>query len=300
MLNRLRALGIEADKRPDGTLLVSTGCEDARVDALVHWSLRNEGIAAQAGPPGTVELTDDSTPESVERAFRMALCPDLLCFDVDGTLVNNTLAQLATIRRTLLELAGRRMPVDEIMAIRRSKHWIGDETFVIELCRRYGTEVSMAEVEHLMNLRYIGSDEQPGFCQFEQLIVHPEVLERLASRFSVALVTSRSRAKLTPLLPRLALPEDTPTVCHDDVTQDKPDPEGVNRARSLAGRQYAWMLGDREEDMQAGQQAGALPIGVGTSRERLEAAGAAVVLKDVNELEAILPLARPSSDASSA
>ena len=76
--------------------------------------------------------------------------------------------------------------------------------------------------------------------------------------------------------------------CLDDVQKGKPDPEGILNAKALCGTHQTWMVGDNIDDVLAAKAAGAIPIGVGPNREALLAAGAAIVLEDINQLEALL------------
>lgn len=70
-----------------------------------------------------------------------------------------------------------------------------------------------------------------------------------------------------------------------DVKQGKPSPEGIqNLQRKYGGA--SWMCGDNPDDMQAAVASNSLAIGIGTNKvEALYAAGADVVLDNINELE---------------
>jgi phosphoglycolate phosphatase-like HAD superfamily hydrolase len=76
----------------------------------------------------------------------------------------------------------------------------------------------------------------------------------------------------------------------------KPDPAPVRLALDRLGVSTAWMVGDTPDDLDAARRAGVLPIGVPASGDdfestttTLEAAGAARVLGDPNEIGEIMP-----------
>ena len=81
---------------------------------------------------------------------------------------------------------------------------------------------------------------------------------------------------------------DSDCITVEDVLRGKPDPEGILTARTRANTERVWMVGDNRDDIAAALAAGAVAIGVGENRAALLEAGAAVVLDDINEIEALL------------
>jgi len=238
---------------------------------------------------GRLRLDGKGRWPSVERALRRALYPELICFDVDGTIVDAAMSGLATVSATLLHLTGRRWTTAKLVAALRERQWRGIGEMVAELCARCGRETPVAEVERVMDSFYFPGPEHPGFFTLERPLIGPGLLGRLERRCALAFVTMRSRRRLDAIRSLAGLPRGAIAVCEEDVVAAKPDPEGVRLALTLSGRSCAWMVGDREEDVAAAVAAGVLPIGVGPRRGKLEAAGAAYVLDDINDLESLLP-----------
>ena len=83
----------------------------------------------------------------------------------------------------------------------------------------------------------------------------------------------------------------------------KPDPAPVVAALDRLGVARAWMIGDTPDDVRAARAAGVVPLAVvapgddpAAMGETLLRAGAARVLADVDELDALLRAVRPGED----
>jgi phosphoglycolate phosphatase-like HAD superfamily hydrolase len=252
--------------------------------------LASEGFGAAGDAAGGELLIPLTVPlHAAAACLERALFPDLLCLDVDGTLIDNSVSLLATIRMVVELHTQQRPTVQAIIAVHRQRRdWTSDDELAQEICRAHGSTPTLEDIQRWSDFFYYGNDEQAGTSSLERPLFDAGLRETLA-QYPLALVTSRTRRKLAPILSILALPETTKLVCRDDVAADKPDPEGVRRAMSLFPCARPWMIGDRPSDILAGCGAGAVAIGVGPDRATLEAAGAAVVLGSINELPTILP-----------
>jgi HAD superfamily hydrolase (TIGR01549 family) len=140
---------------------------------------------------------------------------------------------------------------------------------------------------------YLGDDQQPGSCQRERLLVDREALSRLARTMPLAIVTGRPRAQAESFLAHSEIAELFSVIVAMEDAPAKPDPAPVQRALHLLGVERAWLLGDTVDDIRAARAASVVPLGVAAAMpdngSGLLEAGAARVLRNIDELEELLP-----------
>jgi HAD superfamily hydrolase (TIGR01549 family) len=157
-------------------------------------------------------------------------------------------------------------------------------------------DVPLAEVTERFRELYLGTSEKAGLRESERLLVDRELLERLAVRLPLGIVTGRPRKEAAWFLERTEISHlFGATVCLEDGPL-KPDPEPVRLALKRLGVQRAWMVGDTPDDIRASAAAGVVPLGIvapgddlSNASSSLRNAGAAVVLDGLNVLEELLP-----------
>lgn len=98
-------------------------------------------------------------------------------------------------------------------------------------------------------------------------LIHPmpdaiDVLRQLRSMgIPVGIVSTRYRSSLMELLEKNRMTEFVSVIIgHDDVVRDKPDPEGILRAKDALGCRFFMYAGDSPMDIQAGRNAGAFTV----------------------------------------
>ena len=89
-----------------------------------------------------------------------------------------------------------------------------------------------------------------------------QVLQQLrAMGIPVGTVSTRYRTSLMELLEKNGMTEFMSVIIgHDDVSRDKPDPEGILRAMDMLGCRYGMYVGDSPMDIRAGRNAGAFTV----------------------------------------
>lgn len=113
-------------------------------------------------------------------------------------------------------------------------------------------------------------------------LVEPAVVEALAARRPLGVVTSCPRRLAESVLQRHGFQPFVQTVVCSEDGPGKPDPAPVRLALQRLGAATAWMLGDNPGDVVAARGAGVVPLaiaprgpGADAHAERLRAAGAA-------------------------
>lgn len=120
-----------------------------------------------------------------------------------------------------------------------------------------------------------------------------EALRELSSAGSrLGVVTSKRRWAVERELVALGLDDKfDAVVCREDTDRHKPNPQPLLHAQTLIGARAAAYVGDAQTDMVAARAAGVVPLGVGwgwDEPQKLQSAGAAMVLQDFGELAAAL------------
>ena len=240
------------------------------------------------GITGCVRFSVPVETAALEAALTLAFKPELLCLDVDGTLIDVRASFDETVLRTVYHFCGLRPDRDEILALRAAGGFNDDHVLSRELIRRHGADVPLEQVKAVFETLYFGDGTTPGTVTRETPLIDARLLDRMRKEFRIALVTGRNRREMAPGIDLLGLDAGTPCYTVDDVTHPKPDPEGIRAASEVTGCRRVWMVGDNLDDIRAAVAAGAVPIGVGENREALEKAGACAFFDHIDQIEELL------------
>ncbi len=278
------------EPQPSQTNFVLAGFSDAR---RVHRGLEAQGIRVRRFPhlPEFVRITvprDDTEFRRLERALDALEAPDALLFDMDGVLADVSRSYREAIVRTCADY-GIRVDNRAIDRCKAAGNANNDWRVTQLLLAERGVEAPLAEVTARFEAVYQGTEEAPGLRRHETLIPRPGLIEELARRFPLGIVTGRPRADAERFLREKGIRGCFRVViCAEDAPL-KPDPAPVRLALEALAARTAWMLGDTPDDVRAAVGAGAVPVGVvppgggAEVRDALELAGAAqVVQADAN------------------
>lgn len=237
---------------------------------------------------GCLRITIPVDASRLQQALLTALQPDLLCLDMDGVLIDTRASYDACVQQTVTALGGSEPDLNALQSLRNSGGFNDDWALAQALLKQQGLDIDYLRVVDTFQSLYLGTEKTPGLCQRESAVASEQTVARFA-RQPYAVVTGRPRAEAEAGVQLCAL-QPNRIVSRDDVAKLKPDPEGIlacKQAFSRNGR--VWMVGDSVDDMRAAVGAGAVAIGIGTDNaEALRAAGADVVIADINALEALL------------
>jgi histidinol-phosphate aminotransferase len=263
--------------------------------AWVYSALAALGILVRSFPgkedlQGWLRITCPGEDEKFARlcaALRTVLQPQGLLFDLDGVLADVS----QSYRRAIIETAatyGVEIRAEEIQAAKTEEGSNNDWTLTVRLLERHGVQADLAEVT-----LYQGSSKRPGLRQTEKLLASPELLASLSRSVPLGVVTGRPRADAERFLEENGVADRLSSlVCLEDAPL-KPDPRPVRLALEQLGIERAWMIGDTPDDLTAARLAGVLPLGVVAPGDgdpgALTAAGAARVLRKLDELQELMP-----------
>jgi histidinol-phosphate aminotransferase len=271
--------------------------------AFVRDGLRARGILVRDFPdrPGletSLRITLPGDPadfERLTRALETVLAPEAIVFDLDGVLADVRESQRAAMIATAATYDVTVTMQDIELALRAgdaSNDWIVTQRLIAER----GVRADLAVVTSRYQSLYLGTNGSSGLRDRERSIVPRTVLERLASRLPLAVVTGRPREEARWFLDREGLtPLFRAVVCMEDAPR-KPDPAPIRLALSRLGVTRAWMIGNTPDDVRAAAAASVVPLGVVAPGDDIDPtaaaltdAGAARVLDHIADLEELLP-----------
>jgi HAD superfamily hydrolase (TIGR01509 family) len=209
-----------------------------------------------------------------------------LLWDIDGTLIDTTHLVAAGLDHVYRTFLGRTMPMEDIRAI------IG--TPLAEQVRVFGDPAQWGVSAEEMEAEFIRYWEAR---KHEERLI-PEVIATLIAGKrqgrKTGLVTSKNHAEIRNTLPRTGIADFVDAVVTaDDVTNPKPDPEGVGQALRLlqSAPSDAIFIGDTVHDLRAGRDAGVARCAVtwgAAPRARLVAESPELICNEPGELAALL------------
>lgn len=177
----------------------------------------------------------------------------IVLFDLDGTLINTKRLYLECYRRAILPYVGREWSAEEILSLRpRSefrflKDVVGEDRFP-RCLEAFHREYDALHDEHFRGI-YDGV---------------PEMLSALRqAKLTLGIVTGKSRRSWEVTTARAALGPFQALVFDDDVSEPKPDPQGIRLALEQLGAApaHTYYLGDSVSDIEAAIAAGVVPAG---------------------------------------
>jgi len=279
---RLAAFGIDAPPSQANFILAECGDRAPFLKA----ALAALGVIVRHFPnrPGlttALRITLPGDARAFERlltALETALAPEALLFDMDGVLADVQHSQRAAIAATARSF-GVDVTSAQVSAAIRSGNAANDW---IVTRRLIGSDASLDEVKERYQPLYLSLRDR------ECLIPPVELLERLAARRPLAIVTGRPRAEAQWFLERAGIAHLFNVVVTMEDAPPKPDPAPVRLALERLGVRRAWMVGDTPDDMRAAAQAGVLPLAVAAPGD-VAPAGGARVLDQLTDLLEMLP-----------
>ncbi len=224
------------------------------------------------------------------------IAPDVIVFDMDGVLVEVSASYREAIRETVQHFTGELVSPDLIQDFKNAGGWNNDWLLCHRLIADRGKTVDYADVVAYFNRIFLGENGD-GLIQNEVWMPSEGLLERLQNVATLAIFTGRAQYEADATLGKYASGiRFQPLVTDDSVPNPKPAPDGLLQIQQQHPGKTIWYLGDTVDDARSAQAAGVPFIGVSTPHNPrheeiasiLRSLGAFTVLKDINELEALV------------
>lgn len=297
LLSELARRGFDAPPGQGNFVFPELGDESWWRDALAGLGIAVRVFPDRPSLRGRVRITVPERAEDVERllaAVDTVRAPEAVLLDMDGVLADVSGSYREAILATARELGVALRPA-EVAAAKAAGGANDDWELTRRLLARRGVERPLAEIVRRFEAHYQGEGLRPGLKERERCLPPVRILERLAARVRLAVVTGRPRRDAGEFLRRHGLEGlFGAVVCMEDGP-GKPDPAPVRLAMERLGVSRAWMVGDTPDDVRAARAAGVLPLGVIPPGEAeswrgvLLRAGAARVVDELEELLEVLP-----------
>ena len=189
---------------------------------------------------------------------------DLIVFDMDGVLVDVTASYRATIQATVKHFTGNEPHAETIQDWKNRGGWNDDWKLSHALIAERGHDTPYQTVVDQFQDIFHG-DGTNGLILREHWIANDGLFERLGTNHRLAVFTGRLRWEAEVTLNRF-LPEVlSPVVGIDDVTNGKPDPEGLLKICADIPHGRAWYIGDTVDDARASSAAKVPFIGIASA-----------------------------------
>jgi HAD superfamily phosphatase len=221
----------------------------------------------------------------------------VLVFDIDGVLLDVTESYREAIQQTVESFTGVRPARALIQDFKNQGGWNDDWLLSHRLVHELGGSARLEEVIARFD-RLLMGENGDGLIAGERWLAAPGLLERLATRFRLAIFTGRHRHEIAPSLARYSggISFD-PIVSNEMVANPKPAPDGLLLIAGMLPEARLWYIGDTVDDARSALAAGVPFIGIAAPanprHDELAAAlrreGAIAVLDDINQLEGALP-----------
>jgi HAD superfamily phosphatase len=220
-----------------------------------------------------------------------------IVFDMDGVLAEVTESYRETIIQTVRHFTGRTIQPGLIQQYKNMGGWNNDWMLSQRICADLGAPVEYAAVIAQFNHLFLG-DNFDGLITREVWVPQSGLLERLASRFDLAIFTGRPLEDAGITLRRNASSITfDPMITMESVSEPKPSPQGLKMIREMRPGAPLYYVGDTVDDARSSRAAAVPFIGIAARAnplhheltELLTSEGAIAVLDNVNELEGVLP-----------
>ncbi|WP_144393453.1 aminotransferase class I/II-fold pyridoxal phosphate-dependent enzyme [Pleionea sediminis] len=238
---------------------------------------------------GCVRITIPYQLEKLMTALKNVFQPDILCFDMDGVLIDTSTSYDNAIKATVKEFTGKSISDDDINRLRSQGGFNNDWVLSKALISENNQEIDLSTVIECFQGYYLGK-ENDGFIANETILVSEELSKSLETRQqTIGIVTGRPGAEAligqANIAERFSYWENAFRMSDDDVEKSKPDPEGIIQLKRQNKAMSSWMVGDTPDDIKAALGSDSLAIGIGLENENaLLDAGADLVVDSVNDL----------------
>ncbi len=204
-----------------------------------------------------ITLGNKQTMSVFLQAIDDILSEPILLFDMDGVLVDVSQSYDETIRRCVEYFTQQSVSEEEIHSTRQQEGFNNDWLVVQELIREQGKQIELSSIKSIFQEIYKDNESK------ERWLLEKSLLEKLAQKYRLGIVTGRPREEALSALKRFQTEEYfLSVVTLNDVPQDKPDPSGIRLSLKRLKGKNALFFGDTINDVLAAKRAGITSVGI--------------------------------------
>jgi histidinol-phosphate aminotransferase len=210
-------------------------------------------------------------------------------FDLDDTLVDTSGSYDAAVMELVKRRSGKPFSRGALLALRAEGGYNNDWDAAAEALKRRGVKTNRKELGREGREIYFSLARKS-----EKSLIDFDLLKRLKNRARLFIWTGRKRDEYEPFWKSTLGRYFEKAYCSDDFrgVPPKPAPDQILRIMRKHGIKGGYYIGNSVDDMRAAVSAGLVAVGVTTTLavETLASAGAALVLKNVNDLEKVFQI----------
>jgi histidinol-phosphate aminotransferase len=291
LYTQLAALGVRTHQTKTNFILI-----DLKAHAHSVWSaLRENGIFAKnvSNLPrmeGYLRVTVGTHRENTIflRVLKEVLPPEAVLFDIDGVLVDVSSSYRSAVQKTAEHFLNREIPLEEIEKYKAMEGYNNDWDLTAAIVASHGVMVPKEKIIEIFQQYYRGR-RFDGLIRNERWLLDISLLEKLAARYRLGIVTGRPRREAVYTLTRFGVENYFDLlIALEDIKKDKPDPAGITAACRKLDITRGMYVGDTINDLSAARAAGVVPVIVTKNKELFRKKKIKYILKTVNELKEVL------------
>ena len=238
--------------------------------------------------PDWVRITIPQNIDKLLECLKTVFKPNILGFDMDGVLIDTSQSYDSCISETVLFFTQVQIQQSDITRVREQGGFNNDWDLCEQLIKERGFKTDYQKKEKKFQQLYNGDINRAGLKEKEQRLLHTSTLDLcFNSYYTSAIITGRPRDEAISGVEMLEINPDY-VISADDVSEQKPSPEGLEKIKSKLENSRMWFCGDTVDDMQAGTAANCVCIGIGSNKENMYQAGADIVLENINQIKELL------------
>ena len=275
----LLKIGQEADyfcqKLKECNILIRNRSNDALLDGCVRITL------------GTINQTNQ-----LIKALRQVIkeINPLLIFDIDGVLVDVSKSYRTAIKLTAEYFTNEKITLEEIQSYKNKSGYNSDWDLTEAIIQSRGKDAERRKIIERFQQCY------NKLINNEKWLLNKKILKILSKRYYLAILTGRPKKEADYILRKNKVKDYfSKIVAMEDVSKQKPNPDGILKILNKYSNSSAYYFGDSIDDMKATFLANINPLGVLPPQDKslllqnlLVENGAKTVIRNINQIMEVL------------
>ena len=276
-------------------------CDFSKYCDFVYWKLNSSGIKVRRfeNSETLINCLRITTPkvQDIGMFFNVLRKKDMLVFDLDGVVFDVTNSYRSAIKETFKYFANQDISDNKIQQAKELGGLNCDWDLTRYLLQSYGIDVELDDIIKVFQGLFFNPEKEgkKGLIDNEELIIKPEIFEKLSERYDFCAFTGRPKDEAIYSLEKYGiLKYFCKLITQDDIEKEKrkPHPEGLSRIKRETFYNNIYYFGDTLDDIYAGIASSTEVYGVakvGTKNaELLAKAGAKEIINDMSKIDIFL------------